>query len=133
MDAKEIFKQLTCGAVFTKPIASKLKAVRHSNSEIFRRTNHGTNFFFLIPKSIQQSISTLTSIKKEVKEENVSIESDVSIKSECGSDNEGENSAMQMLSDSAMPILMSKKKKKVTPEQLKNWETEKVCVPVCHG
>lgn len=54
-------------------------------------------------------------------------DSDESIKSEMASDNEGEEiTSMQILNDSAMPILLSKKKKKVTAEQLKSWETEKV-------
>lgn len=54
------------------------------------------------------------------------VDLDESIKSEDDSDNEGKSTTIQILSDSAMPILLSKKKKKVTPEQLKNWETEKV-------
>ncbi|KAG4079111.1 hypothetical protein HA402_001082 [Bradysia odoriphaga] len=99
MDAKELFKQLSCGAIFTKPIASK---------------------------SYGQSAATSSYIKKEIKDEQPSVDSDVSIKSEDESDNEGQNKQIQILSDSAMPVQVSKKKKKVTAEQLKNWETEKI-------
>lgn len=56
----------------------------------------------------------------------MSIDSPVSIKSEDESEDEGNNSTIQILSDAAMPVLMSKKKKKATAEQLQNWETEKV-------
>lgn len=48
------------------------------------------------------------------------------IKSEDDSDSEANKSTIQILSESAMPTLLSKKKKKVTAEQLKSWETEKV-------
>lgn len=117
MDAKEIFKQLTCGVIFTKPIASKSQVVKNNHR---MQTNWQSKFFY-----IQKNTATSTCIKKEIKDENVSI------KSEDESDNEGTNSEIQILSDSAMPILMSKKKKKVTPEQLQNWETEKVCDDEC--
>lgn len=101
MDSKELFKQLTCGVIFTKSSASKRALGRKGiNSE-----------------------SAVPFPEKEIKEE------DISIKSEEESDNEAENSQIQILSDAAMPVLTKKKKKKVTPEQLKNWETEKVSAP----
>lgn len=120
MDAKEIFKQLTCGAIFTKSTVPKVQGVRHLTKCLNYEINFSVNF--------QQSTATSASIKKEIKVEDVPVDLDVSIKSEDESDNEGESSGIQILSDSAMPILLSKKKKKVTPEQLKNWETEKVNV-----
>lgn len=118
MDAKEIFKQLTCGAIFTKPIVSKLQQVNHSNIKYSSELNQFLNF--------QQKTPASTCIKQEIKEEDVSVDSAESIKSEDESDDERKNAKIQILSDSAMPVLISKKKKKVTPEQLKNWETEKV-------
>lgn len=122
MDAKELFKQLSCGATFTKPITAKSYGVRNSmESKKFRLLIHSSSTV-----NFQQSATTSSYIKKEIKEEEPDVDSDISIKSEeDDSDNECHNQ-IQMLSDSAMPVQVSKKKKKVTAEQLKNWETEKV-------
>lgn len=46
------------------------------------------------------------------------------VKSEEEDDNETSN--IQIFSDANMPKFLSKKKKRVTVEQLKNWEIEKV-------
>lgn len=74
----------------------------------------------------ESNIKEESNIKKEIKLKDLSIDFDESIKSEDESDREKNNSTIQILSDSAMPTLLSKKKKKVTAEQLKSWETEKV-------
>lgn len=70
----------------------------------------------------QQSVAVSTTIKKEIKEEDVSVDSD------SGDDSgDEEMNDIRILNDAAIPTLSAKKKKKkVTAEQLKNWEIEKV-------